>query len=398
MLPLLRIHQISDSRFSSNGDSTLVQYSDHFRQTNVLVDCGIHRSVVCDYLQESEVDKIDLVIISHIDMDHIGGLRNVLSSVDVDELWVMNIDPLKRFVERSIGFEREKAHFWRCITLAHESIVTAGKRNVRCSSVYEGVRRKIGPFYLEVLSPSFAFEQFLSDPKNVERILNTPKGQTYKRFLEKQDRIREDVSTEIQAKRQEISEEIGPLLENAGFIHERAEELLEDHFSLASRGLLNNMSVVVRLSCLAPSCPTPVFEPLSILFPGDLEDWEYLLSKHHDCMHTSIIKVPHHGSWKVEFRGQSLYRFLTPHLSFVFPYPKHRLPSQDVIALLARNGIVSCVSCKQLGQTKSGIHSSNQCCHSANKCRTLDTAVYEITPHGFVVKNGQSICVGTFRP
>lgn len=396
MLPVLRIHQISKSGSNSNGDSTLVQYSDHFRQTNILIDCGIRKSVVTRYLQKIGVEKINLIIASHIDLDHIGGLRDVLSNIDVDELWVMNIDPFRQFVERSVGFDREKFHLMRCLTQTHKSIVIAGKKNVKCSSVYEGYHTKIGPFFLEVLWPPVAFEAFLHDPRNIEKILRTSKGKTYKTFLEK-GHLQNDTETEIltESNRREISSQQSAwVTEYSERIPEYHEELLQENFSLASRGLLNNVSVVVRISCLAPSCPTPVFEPLTMLFPGDLEDWEYLLLKYYNYIDTALLKIPHHGSYGVDFKGQSLYKFLKPKLSLVFPYPKHKLPSQRAVNTLARNGLVSCVSCKQASKRPT----SDGCCYIANGCITLDTAVYEITPHGFSVKNGQSICTGMFRP
>lgn len=395
MLPVLRIHQISESGFNSNGDCTLLQYSDHFRQTNVLIDCGIRKGVVTQYLQKIGVEKIDLIIASHIDLDHIGGLRDVLSNIDVDELWVMNIAPLKQFVERSVGFEREKLHFMRCLTQTHKSIVTAGKRNVKCSSVYEGYYENIAPFLLEVLWPPIGFELFLSDPRNVEKILKTDKGRSYRKFLE-EGHMEEDITTEIvtERRREMIPEQTAWVQEYPVPIPEYNEESLEENFRLASRGLLNNVSVVVRVSCLAPSCPNPVFHPLAMLFPGDLEDWAYLFLKYYNYIGTTVLKIPHHGSYGVQFKGQSLYKFLQPRLSLVFPYPRHKLPSQKVINTLARNGLVSCVSCKRT----SGRQASDECCCTANGCMALDTAVYEITPHGFCVKNGQSICTGIFRP
>jgi len=395
MIPLLRVHQISESGSKSNGDCTLLQYSDHFRQTNILIDCGIRRDVAFRYLQEFGVKKINVVIVSHIDLDHIGGLKDVLSNIDVEELWVMNINPLKRFVERSIGFEREKLHFMRCITLTHECLMTAGKRNVRCVSVYEGHNKKMGPLFIEVLSPPFAFEQFLKDHKNVERILRTPKGETYRRFLE-EGHLEEDVSTEIlpEHKEQMTSKQIMNLRERLEFASEYPEELLEASLSLASRGLLNNISIVARISCLAPSCPTPVFEPLTMLFPGDLEDWAYLFQKYYNYLNTAILKIPHHGSYEVKIKGRSLYEFLRPRMALVFPYPKHGLPSQKAIALIARNGLISCTSTKSV----IGTQSADQCCHIANTCSSHDTIVYEFTPNGLVVKTGHSICTGTFRP
>jgi beta-lactamase superfamily II metal-dependent hydrolase len=394
MIPVLRIHQIANSGSRSNGDSTLLQYSDHFRQTNILVDCGIGKSVVMKYLQDIGIKEIDLLVASHIDLDHIGGLREVLSNFDVRWLWVMNIDPLKRFVEKSVGFDRERYHFLKCITMAHESVVTAGQKNVRCSSVYEGFRVIIPPFLVEVLSPPFAFEHFLQDPRNVEKVLGSPKGKTYEDFLKEGARIQEDVSTEILTEREvtegEIQEQELPSYPES---FEYNEEQLSNNFDLASRGLLNNTSVVARITCLAPNCPTSIFEPLAMLFPGDLEDWTYLFLKYSEYINTSILKIPHHGSNGVQFKDRTLYEFLRPHLSLVFPYPRNSLPSPRVIALLARSGLVSCTSCKQTrnAQWKS------RCCHIDNNCMSLDSIVYEITPVGVSIKDGRGVCMGTFR-
>lgn len=124
-----------------------------------------------------------MLIASHIDKDHIGGLNNVLNAVDVKELWIMNVTPFKQFVEKTIGFEMEKAHFLRCFVTAHESIQTAKGKKVRCVSVYEGNKAIVGPFFLEVLWPSYAFEDFINNPVNIEDILKTSKGRTYKKFL-----------------------------------------------------------------------------------------------------------------------------------------------------------------------------------------------------------------------
>jgi len=394
MLPLLRIHQISNNP-APNGDSTLLQYSDHFRQTNILIDCGIHKRAVADYLTDIEVDKIDLLVVSHIDLDHIGGLKEVLSAIDVKSLWVMNIDPLRRFVQGSVGFDREKLHFMECMTLAHESIVTAGKRNVKCFSVYEGVKEKIGPFLVEVLSPPFSFDRFLNDPRNLETMLATPKGKAYERFLKERGHLTEDVSTETLAKskREVVQDELGESPEHKNSIPAYNEEHLPQNFNLASRGLLNNVSTVIRITCLAGYCPIHVFQPLTMLFPGDLEDWTYLSLKYNEYINTSVLKIPHHGSDGVKFKDQSLYHFLRPRLSLVFPYPANELPSQDVMTLLARNGLVSCSSFKQTAAARS----FSNCCHINNRCAPLNRIVYEISSHGFSFRNGQSICAGAIR-
>lgn len=55
----------------------------------VLVDAG-HRDTVLRFLREAGVRRISLVVLSHADADHVGGLIGIISSGEfaVDEVWV----------------------------------------------------------------------------------------------------------------------------------------------------------------------------------------------------------------------------------------------------------------------------------------------------------------------
>jgi competence protein ComEC len=64
------------------GDSALISdYTGH----DVLIDGGKSSagSTVVAYIREKNVDDIDVMVASHADSDHIGGLINVLNSVDI---------------------------------------------------------------------------------------------------------------------------------------------------------------------------------------------------------------------------------------------------------------------------------------------------------------------------
>ncbi|HLS09054.1 ComEC/Rec2 family competence protein [Lentibacillus sp.] len=67
------------------GDSILVQTPS---QKNILIDGGppaAGKKVVA-FLEEHNVDKIDLMIATHPDIDHIGGLIDVMKSIEVDRI------------------------------------------------------------------------------------------------------------------------------------------------------------------------------------------------------------------------------------------------------------------------------------------------------------------------
>jgi len=398
MFPLVEIHQISEKATSTNGDSTLIRYTDHFKKNNILIDCGLKNAVVSDYLKSIGVTELDLMIASHIDRDHIGGLNSVLNDVDVKELWIMNVNPFKQFIEKSIGFNMEKAHFLRCFVAAHESIRTAKGKNVRCVSVYEGYKDVVGPFFLEVLWPPYHFEGFLEDPANVKGILETGKGKTYKKFLEEmreKGNKPQDIETEIAGPKEVDLEELNWISKYVKDFKDYPEETFVKNFDLASRGLLNNVSIVVRITCLSPPCSlNNRFGALVMLFPGDLEDWAYLYSKYFRYIEADILKIPHHGSRKVEINGKSLYTFLNPRLSLLFPLPQCSLPTHDVRNLLVRTNLLSCTSCK--GSSPSKI--MNQSCYYDYNCFPMNTAIYKISSLGFSLSDGRNICAGLLKP
>lgn len=65
------------------GDATLITKGDF----HMLIDAG-KNGTAADYLQELGIDKLDILVGTHPDNDHIGGLDEVLESVDVDTVYM----------------------------------------------------------------------------------------------------------------------------------------------------------------------------------------------------------------------------------------------------------------------------------------------------------------------
>lgn len=59
------------------GDATLIMSNGH----NLLIDCGDynHGTQLDNYLQEKQINKIDLIICTHSHEDHIGGMKGVVT-------------------------------------------------------------------------------------------------------------------------------------------------------------------------------------------------------------------------------------------------------------------------------------------------------------------------------
>lgn len=77
-MPSMKVHFINVGQ----GDSILIETP---LDRNILIDGGPPDAgdAVVNYLKEQKINEIDLMIATHPDIDHIGGLLNVLKKIDV---------------------------------------------------------------------------------------------------------------------------------------------------------------------------------------------------------------------------------------------------------------------------------------------------------------------------
>lgn len=71
------------------GDATLFEVHDEEDMYTILYDTGDWQgNEVVPYLQQQGIETIDIIIISHPHADHIGQLEAVLTTFDVEEVWM----------------------------------------------------------------------------------------------------------------------------------------------------------------------------------------------------------------------------------------------------------------------------------------------------------------------
>jgi competence protein ComEC len=88
--PELEVHYINVGTGGLVGDAILLQTSDG---KVVLIDGGYPNTGALQYLQARNIQKIDMVILSHPHDDHIGGLIEVLNTIPVKRV-VTNGEPI----------------------------------------------------------------------------------------------------------------------------------------------------------------------------------------------------------------------------------------------------------------------------------------------------------------
>ena len=81
----LSIHTIDVGQ----GDSILIQTPN---SKNILIDGGDDNShnIVSSYLKKQNVKRIDYIIATHFDSDHIGGLDNIIDKFNVSNIYAPN--------------------------------------------------------------------------------------------------------------------------------------------------------------------------------------------------------------------------------------------------------------------------------------------------------------------
>ena len=87
-----------------NGEATLIHKA--FNKYNILIDTGditTSDNQIVSYLKRRGIKKLNYVIITHSDSDHIGGLEAIMKEIKVDNL-------ITSFYERKTVFEYYKKY------------------------------------------------------------------------------------------------------------------------------------------------------------------------------------------------------------------------------------------------------------------------------------------------
>lgn len=92
------------------GDSILIRKFNSDSTFNMLVDCGdvkidkpehSKRISAKDFLVSQNIEKLDLLVNTHLHLDHVGGLLDIVNNIKVDNFWC-NYLPDKKFWGQSL--------------------------------------------------------------------------------------------------------------------------------------------------------------------------------------------------------------------------------------------------------------------------------------------------------
>lgn len=118
------------------GDSALIRSKD----TNILIDAGTDKNArkIRIALDRLKVDKLDLVVLSHLDSDHISGMSEIINNYKIKKIITGQIS--ERYLPSSTSFD--------------EFNVAVENKKIPVQMVMAGDKFSLNGIFLSVLSPS----------------------------------------------------------------------------------------------------------------------------------------------------------------------------------------------------------------------------------------------------
>ncbi len=372
------------------GDATLLIDRGPGRPFTVLIDAGLANDEVASYLQSIGVLRLDLVVLSHPDLDHTQGFLSVIDnhSFSVGEIWCFDIAFLRDFVTTGVlprpqqaGHQISYVNLMQSLAAQQDILISAQKRGIRCFQVSEGHRANFGRFHLEVLYPWDGFYRLLRSPAALKKLLAKrwpqdwapPEGAgptAHPADISEQKLDLEELLSGLDRSKPVDRPLADPGADYPDLPDEAPAEEKGETFPLPLIGTLyNNLSIVLLVHV------TGGLDGPRLLFPGDLSDWTHLVLRRPFDLRADVFKYPHHGSplvgvqegaireavfrcpwfplcprsapwaasaccaaalWdrlsKGPFRGADLFcEVVKPSHTLIFPYPQPNLPAQAAL-------------------------------------------------------------------
>lgn len=370
-----------------HGDATLLQWFESGKSLRAaftcLVDGGESPSRLGAALDRHDVRDIDLLVLSHFDADHIGGLDGIENRRKIESYWAPCL----------AAFERHHWLFGGRIQagLAHARQVEQKLEAQGASVIYplEGYSSsplKNDELTLNVLSPAARLIRTLIVGQDVEWLFTQtpmPLGwlggpeepapvEQPRNELDLDHRLRTGALTPADLEWVEP----GTVKEGAGEAQREwgGRTGLDPEFFGDS--VLNNTSLVIWLNVrLGP-------RNHKVLLTGDQENWTYLLMRHPLGLQVDVLKAPHHGGQlfiEQALSNEEVLSTVRPRALLFSANGRHGLPHRDMRESAMRWGAsVFCTSTRRAETILANLPEQlDPCCCRALACDTdtKDTAI-----------------------
>jgi beta-lactamase superfamily II metal-dependent hydrolase len=362
-----------------HGDAILLTWGDGRDAWTCLVDGVESPEGLAAALDRRGVTTLDLLVLTHFDHDHLGGLRGLATTVKIREYWGPVLPAYDRHlwifgsrcreaVERARALEEELAGAGVGITYPLEGYRSAprGATGPRIEVLSPPAR-----LIRELLTADDVSWLFTNQPTPLGWLLEpAPEGSEQAAEFEILDAGLRDGALTPDAIPDRFRGPTDPTQAKSppGALATGAEpEFFGD-------SVLNNSSLVLWLE-------VPVGrQTYRVLFAADQENWTYLYGRNPRGLHADVLKASHHGG-RVYLEGDvaphELFSMVRPRAVLISANGRHKLPRQSFrAAAISWGASVFCTS--QRGrEVVLGPAPEGDCCHAAFGCsgETRDVAI-----------------------
>lgn len=399
-----------------HGDCTLITWQNNIDKLpwHCIIDTGDGFSkankAIDEVISERKIKKFDLAILTHFDSDHIGGFSHILDKVKIARYWSPYTPAFEKYLwlfgQRGIDAIK-RAKFIEEKLLQRNTIIE--------SPVDSCILSPACGLKITVLSPPIKLFEKLLEGMDIDSLF----GQS-STFLG--DLVSDNSSYELEGSnrrertlvrsmysrlisgiiKRDIQEENRDMNDDSIYSvgikvnKELICESMKIEPEFFGNNVLNDSSLVFKIECWTGT------KWFSMLFPGDLENWLYLVSRHSDALKSDLYKVSHHGG-KIHIRNKDAFneviQTIRPDISVISANGKHKLPRNITRnALIRWSTSIFCTQnrCKEyFGIDGSVSAASNNCCSDTYKCEPKERGICFKLEHNKITVDSQS-CYGTF--
>jgi beta-lactamase superfamily II metal-dependent hydrolase len=384
-----------------HGDAAIVHWrAPGFDPVTVVIDGGDEtsdREALRLALAELEVGRIDLMVLSHTDADHVDGLLEYAkglrhSPVPVSEYWGPCLPAFRRhewLFDKRIKRGLDQAQ-------ALESELQA--KDAKIIYPVEGHlwRTQANDFRIRVLSPpARVLDRLLTRQNSVDLFLQRPMPLGWLIQPDPDDDDdRPTWASEGLAKGFLNASEIGPI-PAIRRPRPRAELVAgRDEPDFFGNEVLNDTSIVLLIEADIGLVTR------RLLFTGDLENFFYLMHKYPLGLHCDVVKAPHHGSWSfVEKEDRALaevWQWLRGRAVLVSANGKHNLPRTAFREAATRSGATLFCTCRRTHEYVVGAPPEGSC-HAAFGCGRQQQQSVTLSIDGAAIVSDGVACASGLR-
>ncbi|MDR0841777.1 MAG: MBL fold metallo-hydrolase [Christensenellaceae bacterium] len=131
-----------------DGDAILLRCAGQGAATTVLVDCGRPyveftqgslRGSCLDYLMREKIEKIDLLVLTHPHLDHIGGALSILHHIQVAQIVALYLPPEgAAWIHPPVREEKPLVGLCDLLNLWNDTVIFAKQRGSICREAQAG--------------------------------------------------------------------------------------------------------------------------------------------------------------------------------------------------------------------------------------------------------------------